>query len=165
MEYRDLPIRKNARVVLLNRDSEILLMKVTLPDRSFWCTLGGGIEADETPQAAAYREVYEEAGYRQRELEGGQVIWKGRHILMRHNTPVLMDEIFLMFKVHRTDFSTINQTDEERQVVDQLRWWPVEEILNTSETIVPPRLGIYLQQLIEQGPPDQPQVVNLGDLE
>ncbi len=62
------PIRRNVRLVLLSECDELLLMKIALPDRSFWCTIGGGIEAQETPEQAVYREASEEIGLNQAAL-------------------------------------------------------------------------------------------------
>ena len=65
------PIRKSARVVLLNQHNEILLMCIEGFDVSsvegikhprFWCTIGGGLEESESIQQAVIREIYEETG-------------------------------------------------------------------------------------------------------
>ncbi|UZM13960.1 NUDIX domain-containing protein [Pseudomonas kielensis] len=163
MEYRDLPCRKNVRTLLLNPHNQILLMKVALPDRTFWCTLGGGIHPDESLEQAAQRELFEEAGYRPEELSRGHLVWKGQHILMRDGTLFLLDESFLLYRVTRVDFTTLHQTDEEKAVVKELRWWALEEINSTRQHIVPPRLGEHLQRLLAQGPPSSPELIQLAD--
>ena len=163
MDYRDLPCRKNVRTLLLNPHDHILLMQVTLPDRTFWCTLGGGIKPDEGLEDAAQRELFEEAGSRPEELSQGRLGWRGKHILMRDGTLFLLDESFLLYRVTRVDFTTRHQTDEEKAVVKEMRWWSVEEINNTEQFIVPPRLGHYLERLITQGPPSSPELIQLAD--
>jgi len=163
MEYRDLPCRNNVRTLLLNPRNQILLMKIALPDRTFWCTLGGGIHPGESLEQAAQRELFEEAGYRPEELSRGHLVWKGQHILMRDGTPCLLDESFLLYRVTCVDFTTLHQTDEEKAVVKELRWWTLEEINSTQQHIVPPRLGEHLQRLLAQGPPSSPEIIQLAD--
>lgn len=163
MDPCDLPCRKNVRALLLNPHDQILLMQVTLPDRTFWCTLGGGIEPDESLQDAAQRELFEEAGYRPEELSQGRLVWTGKHTLIRNGTPVLLDESFLLYRATHVDFTTRHQTDEEKAVVKEMRWWSVEEINHTEQFIVPPRLGHYLQRLLTLGPPASPELIQLAD--
>lgn len=163
MEYRNLPCRKNVRTILLNPHNQILLMKVTLPDRTFWCTLGGGINPNENLEDAARRELFEEAGYCSEELSQGHLVWKGQHKLMRNGTIFLLDESFLLYRVTRVDFTTRNQTDEEKAVVKEMRWWTLEEINSTRQLIVPPRLGEHLKRLFTLGPPSSPELIQLAD--
>ena len=55
-------IRDTARVILVNSDKKILLLKYTYPNEVFWLTSGGKIEENETLLEAAKRELYEETG-------------------------------------------------------------------------------------------------------
>lgn len=53
-------MRECARAVVI-RDGKLLIMKRVKPTESYYALLGGGIEAGETPDQAAIREVAEEA--------------------------------------------------------------------------------------------------------
>lgn len=53
-------MRKNARAIVL-KDDRILLMKRFKMGQEYYTLLGGTIERDETPEAAAVREVAEES--------------------------------------------------------------------------------------------------------
>jgi hypothetical protein len=46
--------------------------------------------------------------------------------------------------------------DDERQVFQELRWWPLAEIARSDELFVPRELARHLHDLIEHGPPTSP---------
>ena len=57
--------RPTSRVLLFDRDDRILLFLTTAPDTSGvarWLTPGGGVDAGETFEQAARRELFEETG-------------------------------------------------------------------------------------------------------
>ncbi len=54
-------MKQNARAVVV-KDGNLLLMKRFKMGQEYYTLLGGGIEAMETPEAAALREVREESG-------------------------------------------------------------------------------------------------------
>lgn len=58
-------IRYTVRILLVDESDRILLYKGQDPANLsdvFWCPIGGGIEAGESPEEAARREVKEETG-------------------------------------------------------------------------------------------------------
>ena len=60
-----IPYRRAARVILLDDADRVLLVRghdVDQPERSWWFTVGGGIDGGETPRQAAVRELREETG-------------------------------------------------------------------------------------------------------
>ena len=60
-----LRFRRAARVILLDDSDRVLLLRghdVDQPERGWWFTVGGGIDAGEDARAAAVREVREETG-------------------------------------------------------------------------------------------------------
>jgi 8-oxo-dGTP pyrophosphatase MutT (NUDIX family) len=74
------PLRMAVRVVLLDDRDELLLMYMDDPaitaiggtnSGRFWTLVGGEIERDETIREAAVREVYEETGLTEADVELG----------------------------------------------------------------------------------------------
>src|SRR5206468_9303028 len=60
-----LPVRRAARVILLDPDDRVLLMRYDdrPPNGSHWTTPGGGLNEAEDYRAAALRELAEETGW------------------------------------------------------------------------------------------------------
>jgi 8-oxo-dGTP pyrophosphatase MutT (NUDIX family) len=67
------PIRPAARVVLLDDDDRVLMLRIHDPavtrgpnpiTADFWLLVGGGVRDGETYEEAVYREVAEETGIR-----------------------------------------------------------------------------------------------------
>jgi hypothetical protein len=54
------------------------------------------------------------------------------------------------------DVSTAGFTEIERKVVRALRWWSIEEIAATRETIFPNALARLLPNIIAGRPPPHP---------
>ena len=157
------PVRRSVRIVLLNDSNRILLMKVVLPDRSFWCTLGGGVKKGESPAQAVRRELFEETGLGEGDVATGPLIWEGEHVLPRDGIPTLHQESFFLCRTSSARICTDHMTDEEQAVVTAMRWWSVEEMRQTREVIVPPGLAELLAELIEQGPSPACRRIPLGD--
>lgn len=60
------------RVIVLDEENRILMVKHDHPERTVWMVPGGGIEEGESSQQAAVREVLEETGL---EVEITGLIW------------------------------------------------------------------------------------------
>ncbi len=62
---RELLRRRAARVLVLDPAGRLLLLRggdPAVPGPRFWWTVGGGLEAGESPRAGAVRELHEETG-------------------------------------------------------------------------------------------------------
>lgn len=154
--------RRNVRV-LLTHNFRVLLMKVELPDRTFWCTIGGGIKEGETIVQAAQREVFEETGLAHNEIFLGPVIWEGSIVLERRGIETLHNEVFLIAQSASDRVSPGAMTVHEQEVVKEMKWWTTEELSQTSEFIVPPSLGRRLTKLAQIGLPLEVEKIDLGD--
>ncbi|WP_158706874.1 NUDIX hydrolase [Candidatus Phycorickettsia trachydisci] len=150
-----LPIRKTARVVLINDANQCLLIKIKsnnpleqnkLLKEGMWITPGGKIEEGELQEEAARRELYEETGIDQKV---GPLIWFGKHVVNWGGTQTLLEESFFLAKTLSREINTVNLEEGEQEVYKETKWWSLEEIHSTSEYIVPGGLILHINDVIE----------------
>lgn len=159
------PIRNTVRLLLLNDNNELLLMRVESFDiatptgkrnKRFWCTLGGQIEAGESLHDAALRELFEEAGIKAHEVKLGPVVWINELDLVIHGKPTSLYQQFIVVKTSQHNVSLENATAEEKDVVKELRWFSLEQIKTSTETIFPTSLADDLPDIIAGKHPQKP---------
>lgn len=143
--------RLTARVLLLDPDGRILLMRGRLPGDPeaphVWFTVGGGIEPGESAEAAAAREIVEETGLTDARL--GPVVWTGEAMLHdRKRRPVHFRERFLVAWTRGGELSREGWRPLEREFVDEVRWWTLAELAQTRETVYPEGLAELLVDVI-----------------
>ena len=143
--------RETARVLVIDRYQRLLLLKthfdpeVGLPPR--WITPGGGIDAGESVSAAAIRELHEETGLLVSQAALGPQVWQtsGRWNWadgVNHHT--FVDYFFEL----RTDVFELDRsgwTDDELRDVLDVRWWNIDELIQTNESVGPPGLANFLK--------------------
>ncbi|RMI13533.1 NUDIX domain-containing protein [Cellulomonas triticagri] len=133
--------RRAARVLLLDADDRLLLVRghdVDQPERSWWFTVGGGIDPGESAPDAALREVREETGL---VLDPGALVGP---VLTRtgifdfYAQRCRQDEEFFLARVdHALDTDAVDRvgwTALEQDVLDELRWWDLAELDVEGET-------------------------------
>ena len=155
--------RNTARLLVLDPDNRLLLIKFKLPDRTepFWATVGGAIEEGESFEEALWRELREETGVTPKDAEISGCIWFGEHDLEVAGEVVHFHERFAVARVSRTELCTDEMTDDERQVYQGHRWWTLEEISSSEQTIYPNGLGDLLEPILIGGLPTTPIEVAL----
>jgi 8-oxo-dGTP pyrophosphatase MutT (NUDIX family) len=165
-----IPVRKAVRVLLLNSNNELLLMCVEGFDiatvdgqrnNRFWCTLGGGIEPGETTQHAALREIFEESGLTENDIELGPIVWYGDVTLILKGTPTILAESFIVAKTNNLNVALHKPTQDELEVVKQLKWFSLEDIKNSTEIIFPVLLPHYLPDILAGNYPEAPIKIDL----
>jgi 8-oxo-dGTP pyrophosphatase MutT (NUDIX family) len=134
--------RLTSRVILLDRESRVLLFLTVAPDSSGvarWITPGGGVDDGESHLEAALRELDEETGLTDVVLDGP--VWS-------HSFEVQWDSAdhdtgyaeFFTATVDTFEPSSAGWTDDEKVDVLAHRWWSVSELLSTTERYEPAEL-------------------------
>jgi 8-oxo-dGTP pyrophosphatase MutT (NUDIX family) len=146
--------RYTARVILINPENKILLMQAHKPTafdankpapKEYWFTPGGEMESNETPEQAAMRELYEETGITDAQFLVPHIAYQEVQLVF-HNEPTLFKEYFFIARSKDSTISTENFTEAEKAMINNYRWWSLEELKNTRETFFP----VNLVELIEK---------------
>lgn len=131
--------RRAVRAILLTPENEVLLMQLReSPNaKGFWVTPGGGVQKGESDETALRRELEEELG-----LSGfaiGPVLlrrdhtfnWLGRRIRQREQ----------LYLVESARFEPQMSDAVEARVTAGFRWWTLDELRVTTESVTPRRLA------------------------
>ena len=133
------------RVIVLDEDNRILMVKQEHPERTVWMVPGGGIEDGENSAQAAVREVLEETGL---EVEILGLIWHVEEVSDR-------GQRFVNFFKARVAGGELKlgadpEFSEDEQVLAQVRFMSRDEV-SGLENLYPEFLREELWQHLEQG--------------
>ena len=140
---------------LLVADLEILLVRLYVPDtdKHIWLAPGGGIEADEPHIAALAREVWEETGHRPDTQDIVGPVWHRRHEFVFRGQQFDQEEHYYYWPVEKFSATgEFNPAAHERELLDELRWWSIEDIKSSDDIFVPLVLGAEVDRLLHQIP-------------
>lgn len=154
--------RKAARVILLDRDKRVFLMRAhdpADPSKGHWWEIpGGGIDFGETSAQAAARELYEEAGIVADEM--GPCVWRQRVQFRFGGYEFDSDDHVHVAWCETGDYSPTHLESLEALAFEGARWWSLDEVLGTDERIIPDPLVDFLPSLIDGDLPDEPVIVD-----
>ncbi len=141
-----LPFRRAARVILLDEADRVLLVRghdADQPERSWWFTVGGGIAPGETARQAAVRELREETGITLPEDVLVGPVYTRSAIFDFFATLRHQDEELFVARVDSAALPPLSYddwTDVEADVLDELRWWPVDALDTMEVEVFPAQL-------------------------
>lgn len=144
--------RRGARVILLDENDRVLLARghdAHQPERQWWYLVGGGVEEGESAPGAAVREVFEEAGLKIRSQDLIGPVYERSATFDFFYETVRQDEVIFLARI--TDpapISTAGWTDIERQFMDELRWWNLEDLRAQPDTTYPTGLVDLVADLL-----------------
>jgi len=139
--------RKSVRGVVLAPGGRLLLQQAhdpTAPAQPpYWFLPGGGIDGVEAPAEALRRELLEECGLRG--LEVGRLLWEQRAVFRFAGIDFDQEEQVLLVRVPEAVAVRATALEAlEAMAFREARWWPVEEVATTSETVYPTDLAARL---------------------
>ncbi|MGO4808257.1 NUDIX hydrolase [Cupriavidus sp. 2MCAB6] len=133
--------RPAARLLVLSPARRLLLFRFThrqgaLAGQDYWATPGGGLEAGETFEAAAIRELREETGIRVDAVDA-PVSTREVSLQLPDGEHVLAVERYFVVAANGEALSRDDWTDNERSVIADHKWWSQAELASTTETVWP----------------------------
>lgn len=154
-------IRPAVRVLLIDESHRVLMFRHEGAFRveetegtSLWAPPGGGVEADESYEEAAIRELTEETGLEASAI--GACVWIRQVIFTWNDRQYDSRERFYVCRVANFGVDTSGQEEHERREMTGYRWWTVEEIEASDEIFVPRDLAELLPPLLRGEYPDEP---------
>jgi 8-oxo-dGTP pyrophosphatase MutT (NUDIX family) len=137
--------RQSARLICINADNQVLLFQYSQwSGGTFWATPGGGVEDGESFEEAAIREAAEELGAAVTIVRtlGDRLV----DIPHRERTVHQLERYFQV-KLEYVDPAADLSSEHRREGILQSRWWTLDEILSTTETVFPELLVKWLSEI------------------
>lgn len=135
--------RSTVRVIMVDEDDRTLMFRDSdpgAPGLTWWVQPGGGVDAGETYEQTAVREVAEETGYVLDPIHLFGPIAE-RHVVHGYSDQVIdQDEVFYLGRVTHFELDLSGHTEEERLTLLDHRWWSRDDVARTDEVIWPHNL-------------------------
>ena len=145
-------IERRAARALLIADGSVLLIKGCDPARpepgDWWLTPGGGIEDDESIEAAIVREILEETGLHLTAERLGPVVATRTAEFEFDNRSFRQTESFFAIEVETFAPHAEGWDSIEQRALLAHRWWTLEELRTTEEQLYPREIADLLEAVL-----------------
>ncbi len=148
--------RLGARLIVQDNAGLVLLFEGCdpgRPDVRFWVTPGGGVDAGETYEEAAARELSEEAGFEL--VRAGDVVREEEVEFVFEGVRYRQRQRYFAVRVAmsgaESDLDSTGWTDFERRSISGYRWWSLDELGATMESVYPRDLGALVRSVVAWG--------------
>ncbi|WP_234986691.1 NUDIX hydrolase [Demequina sp. NBRC 110055] len=136
--------REGARVLLLDGEGRLLMMRAHdshRPERSWWFTPGGGLEAGESAREAAARELTEETGLVVPPEALVGPVWDRTALFDFQSRPYVQHEVFFVAQLaDATPASGLAWTSTEEETIDDTVWMTQAELAAAEIEVFPAQL-------------------------
>jgi 8-oxo-dGTP pyrophosphatase MutT (NUDIX family) len=153
MTRPDVTPRRAARVLLVDAAWRVLMLRGCDPARPhhrYWFTVGGGLDAGETPAEGAARELFEETGLRVAPEAMGEPVHRDVIEFPFDGRRYRQEQDFFLLQVDSWEVDFAGHDAIERATVDAYRWWTAGELRVTDERYYPPSLPDLLAELSQE---------------
>ena len=142
--------RRAAKVLLVDERDRVLLFSGidrTRPETApWWFAVGGELESGEDPVSAAVRELFEETGLRIN--DPGPAIMTRRFAFAFEGSAYDQEETYFLVRTGQFEPIAAGWSETERATMTGHRWWSIDELRTTEETVYPEGLADLLQELL-----------------
>ena len=117
----------------------------------------GGREGDETIEETARREIREETGICDVIL--GPVVWYGENVLTFPDFKAVFLQHYIVAHAAGEALDHSGWTEQEKRETADARWWSLDDIRATTETIYPQGLAELLVPVLDGIYPPEPVIL------
>lgn len=151
----DLPTRRSSRIILMNDDNRIWMLRIDDSARPRWILPGGGVEAGEEWINAAARELWEECGIENVEI--GPMVATRERVHNSKGKSYYSQERHFLVHAGSLEPQNTNMTEHERNHYSRGQWLSADEIRQSNEVVYPLGIADLIDEIAAGRVPEIPR--------